>query len=262
VIRHRRWCSVARDTRVVVAFASSLVLASAVVVGCGRDGRNAPGTERAHGTAAITPADLADMVLPKSELGSQFSEFEEASVSGPMPNHRAATETFADDTGVHLADRGRRDGYRQVYSLRASAPLPAEGLLSGGTYVELFEGEEAAGDYIDHRIAEFERARGEAHRIPEIGTVRYATVRRFAVSGIGDDAAGLEVAAQTNRRKSFETQISFRVGAIVARASTVSVGDFTERDQALGVAEALERRIAGVLGMRAGSGGEASLRSG
>ncbi len=202
------------------------------------------------------------MVLPRSELGPRFSQFVEATVSGPMPNHRAATETFADDTGVDLADRGRRDGYRRVYSIRAGMPVRGDGLVSGGTYVELFEGEEAAGGYVDHRIAEFERARGEAYRIPDIGKVRYATVRRFAVSGIGDDAAGLEIAAQTNRRSSFETQISFRLGPIVARASTVSVGDFTERHQALRVAEALESRIAGVLATRAGSRDEGSFRSG
>ena len=236
--------------RVVVALAVSLALASAAVVGCSGDSGNAPNAEQAQRTAEVTSRDLAEMVLPRSELGPRFSEFVEATVSGPMPNHRAATETFADDTGVDLADRGRRDGYRRVYSIRAGARVPADGLVSGGTYVESFESEEAASDYLKNRIAEFERAEGEAYRIPDVGTVRYAGVRTFAVSGIGADAAGLEVAAETNRRTSYETQISFRVGRIVARASTVSVGDFTDRDEALRVAEALESRIVEVVRTR------------
>jgi hypothetical protein len=230
-----------RGARVVVVLAASLALASAAVVGCSGDGDDAPNAEQ---------ADLADMVLPRSELGPRFAEFERAAVSGPMPNHRAATETFADDTGVDLADRGRRDGYRQVYWIGADTPVPADGLISGGTYVESFESEEAAREYLNNRIADFERAQGDAYRIPDVGTVRYATVRTFAVSGIGADAAGLEVVAETNRQTTYETQISFRVGGVVARASTVSVGDFTDRDQAMRVAEALEGRIVEVVRAR------------
>jgi len=234
--------------RVVIALAASLALASGAVVGCSRDGDDASNAGQADRT--VTSTDLADMVLPKSELGRRFSEFEEATVSGPMPNHRAATETFADDTGVDLAERGRRGGYRQVYSIGADTPVPADGLVSGGTYVESFESEEAARDYLNNRIAEFERAQGEAYPIPAVGTVRYAVVRPFAVSGIGADTAGLEVVAETNRQTTYEIQISFRVGRIVARASTVSVGDFTDRDQALRLAEALESRIVDAVGTR------------
>ena len=150
----------AADGRAVAAVAVSLALAAGAVA-CGEEGPNARNGDASRGTVQITWTDLAAMVLPQGELGREFAAFEEAPVSGPMPNHRAATETFADDTGVDLAEKGRHDGYRKVFWIRAETPLPAKGVVSGGTYVELFESEEAAGDYVDDRIEEFERAQGE-----------------------------------------------------------------------------------------------------
>ena len=241
-------------TRAVAAFISSLALASAVVA-CGGNGGEAESRRDERAAAKVSSADLSSMVLSKDRLGPDFSDFRKAPVSGPVPNWGAAVETRGDDTSADLAERGRRDGYQEIYWISADAG-PVEGVVTAMTYVELLESERAAGNYVDFKIEDLERTEGRAFDLGPTrpGKMRYAAVRTFEVADLGEKAEGVEMILEISGKTAFETRIVFQAEQIVATVVLASMGGFVDRDEAMIIAEALERRIADVVAAKTASG--------
>jgi hypothetical protein len=211
-----------------------LVLAA---IGCSGDGGGAGGS-------AITSADLALMVLPKTAFAEEYADLEVDSDSGPADNAAEAENTIdPEDDEADLERAGRLRGYELAYSSRGLTALETgEGAVELATSVELFEDDEAASVYIEDRLADYERFVGR-----DLDGVTFIDATRFDVGEVGDEAYGMVGEASFAQMRLVGTFVVFRLGRFVGAVVISRADDREVNAEAERLARELESRIEGVL---------------
>ena len=188
----------------------------------------------------VTAQQLAVMVLPQQELGGSPELQLDEEDSGPLTAREVADSTTDPrDGAADLRRAGWLDGYELNYSnpSRAVSFQRGEGLIVGGSTVNLFDTETSARAYLVRQIQSFERYRGK-----EIEGIRLETFETFDVS-VGDEAWGVEFTARAGKTTMHLTGVVFRSGRLAADAGFMRADDTTMREAAVKAARALESRI-------------------
>jgi len=195
------------------------------------------------GSEEINRDELAIMVLPRGELGSEFAAFEVDDDSGPGSARRLADNTMdPDDTPASLKRAGWTTGYDLTYSTKKR--LAGEGrrsAVSAGTSADLFATETDARSFILGEIRQFERFEGKTHE-----GVKLLRTDEFDVA-VGDESWGVELEFRTGRVTVRSTGVIFRHGRLVATAFHLRADGADARAQTASLALKLENRIEHVL---------------
>ena len=180
--------------------------------------------------------------------------------SGAVNQTDAADDTLdPDDTADDLIRAGRRGGYEVSYDdPQFAAFTRRKGLLGVTVGVDLFRDQYAAAKYLRKQVNDFQALRGEV--IDDDSGARLFTVRRFRVTGVGIQPAGLEYAAGIGRVRAYSTLIAFQRGPVVAGVQIGRADKHYRRAHALRVARALDRRIQAVLAGKPPADGKPIVR--
>lgn len=176
-------------------------------------------------------ADLPLMVLPRGEVGAGAGFVLDDDFPGAISN--AVVAPGLGTSAEELARLGRVDGY----SLRFR-----RGVARLGTTAELMSSPEAAAAYVELLVPTFSQT-----GLLRTGE-RIAGLRRFAVNGIGDAAAGLSVAfSAAGRFGQRSTTIVFRVGNLVGTAQVFRPQRAVATAETTALAVSLAERFTAVL---------------
>jgi hypothetical protein len=180
------------------------------------------------------------MVLPQDAMGGAYADLElHEEGSGHVDNaERAKDNVDLEDSRESLIRAGRIGGYTQAFR-------PAERrtpLIEVSTSVELLRDEAAAAEYLEDELADFERMRGR-----KFAGVSLRKAKRFPVTGLGDEAGGVEVAIAFKKRRGYSTIVAFRRGRVVAAADLTRADRRDVRGEVQRLARVLESRVSGVL---------------
>ncbi|MEX2102720.1 MAG: hypothetical protein WD805_02060 [Gaiellaceae bacterium] len=184
--------------------------------------------------------EMATMVLPRDAMGGAYADLElHEESSGHVDNAKRAKENVdLEDSREALIRAGRIGGYSQAFR-------PSKGgtpLIEVSTTVELLRDEEMAAAYLEDQFADFERANGK-----KFEGVSLRKAKRFPVTGIGDEAGGVEVAIAFKKRRGYSTIVAFRRGRVVAAADLTRADHRDVRGEVQRLARVLESRVSGVL---------------
>lgn len=222
-----------------------LVLAGALVLaGCSLGGQEA---RESVEQPAITKAQLADMVLPRAELGTIAAGTRPAPETGAVGNAEAAEDSLdPDDSGSSLRSAGRLAGHKAYFGGNYLAVLKRQaGLYLVGTEIELMEDPVYAAQYLHKQLGDFQRFTGAQSDGTDL-----SGVSSFQVTGIGDEAGGLHATSSNGKRKLHFTAVAFRRERIVAVAAIVRADRENADNQARALAVKLDKRIQDVLAGR------------
>ena len=180
------------------------------------------------------------MVLPQDAMGGAYADLElHEEGSGHVDNAKLAKENIdLEDSREALIRAGRIGGYSQAFR----PPKGGTPLIEVSTTVELLRDEEMAAAYLEDQLADFERAKGKRFE-----GVSLRQAKRFPVSGIGDEAGGVEVSVAFKKRRGYSTIVAFRRGRVVAAADLTRADPREVRDEVQRLARVLESRVSGVL---------------
>jgi hypothetical protein len=184
--------------------------------------------------------ELAKMVLPLDAMGGAYADLElHEEGSGHVDNaERAKDNVDLEDSREALIRAGRIGGYSQAFRPRAGG----KPLIEVSTTVELLRDEEMATAYLEEQLADFERMKGRKFK-----GVSLSRAKRFSVTGIGDEAGGVEVTVAIRKRRGYSTIVAFRRGRVVAAADLTRADRRDVRDEVQRLARVLESRASGVL---------------
>jgi hypothetical protein len=184
--------------------------------------------------------ELATMVLPQDAMGGAYADLElHEERSGHVDNAREAKQNVdLEDSREALIRAGRIGGYTQ----RFRPPKGGTPLIEVSTTVELLRDEEMAATYLEDQLADFERMKGR-----KIEGVSLRGAKRFPVTGIGDEAGGVEVTLAFKKRRGYSTIVAFRRGRVVAAADLTRADRRDVRGEVQRLARVLESRVSGVL---------------
>jgi hypothetical protein len=183
---------------------------------------------------------MATMVLPLTAMGGAYADFElHEDGSGHVDNaERAKDNVDLEDSREALIRAGRIGGYTQAFRpVKAGTPL-----IEVSTSVELLRDEEAATEYLEDQLADFERMRGK-----KFAGVTLSKAKRFPVTGIGDETGGVEIGIAYKKRRGFSTIVAFRRGRVFAAADLTRADRHDMRDEVQRLARVLESRVSGIL---------------
>ena len=194
----------------------------------------------------ITDGELSLMVLPLSDLGSQYAGFElSEDQSGFQSNDKTIENAFdQEDETADVQRFGRVKGYEEDY-------LSSEGLLGGtgpfhiSTAVVLHEGADGASGNLKDGVEDAQRAVGSTK---EDATLE--TAEKFSVEDVGQEAAGLfqKGSVEADGGLTFyQTVVGFRQGRLIGAVSITRLDDEDVRDEATALARKLDERILAVL---------------
>jgi hypothetical protein len=194
------------------------------------------------GSQEITRDELAIMVLPQGELGTEFTAFEVDEDSGPGSARRLAENSMdPDDTPGSVKRAGWTAGYDLSYSAPKRLVVEGSAAISAGTSADLFATETDARSYIVEEIRQFQRFEGKTYE-----GVKILSVDEFDVS-VGDESWGVEMELRGGSVRLTMTGVIFRHGRLVATAFHLRRDAADVRSQAAGLALKLESRITRVL---------------
>ena len=209
----------------------------ALLAGCGSlpfSGEEAP-------APSATKRQLAVMVLPRDELGTEADGLRQSRQAGPRDNAAEAEGTIdPDDDAEELRLAGRQHGYRLAYTAPDGA---RKGVLEVGTSVEVFETELAASRYLHDQADDHELLRGK--RVAP--GVRLVASERLDPGALGEEARAFRATVRAGRQRLYGTVVAFRHGRLVAAATLARFDDADVAARARELAAALERRIVAVL---------------
>ena len=215
--------------------AAGLLACVLVLAGCALGEEGAPDE--------ITGDELAIMVLPQGELGSEFAAFAADDDSGPGTARDLADGTFEpDDTGASVKRSGWTAGYDLTYSTQkrlAAGRRP--GAVSAGTSADLFATETNARSFILTELRQFKRFEGKSRE-----GVKILRADEFDVT-VGDEGWGVELEFRGSGATLTMTGVIFRHGRLVASAFYLRGDGADVRPQAASLALKLENRIERVL---------------
>jgi hypothetical protein len=217
-------------------------LLMAVAVACNGGGGPADLTDR-----EITDEELALMVLPQSELGPEYADFElDEEESGFNTNESEIEDAFdPEDEAADVERFGRVKGYGEEYSA-FDAVLEGQGVYLIATDVDLFEDADgASGEFRDT----VEDAKGQVGETNEGATLESA--EEFDAGEIADEAAGYAFRATTSADEDgvtlYGTTVGFRRGRIIGSSVIIRLDDQDVQEEATALARKLDERIQAVL---------------
>lgn len=180
------------------------------------------------------------MVLPQAAMGGAYADLElHEEGSGHIDNaERAKDNVDLEDSRESLIRAGRIGGYTQAFR-PADRRTP---LIEVSTSVELLRDAEAATEYLEDQLADFERMKGR-----KFEGVSLSRAKRFPVTGIGDEAGGVRVTLAVRKRRGYSTVVAFRRGRVVAVADLTRADNRDVHDEVQRLARVLESRVSGVL---------------
>lgn len=226
-----------------VAMALLFAVCLAVLSGCG--GGEADVTAR-----EIGDEELALMVLPQDELGTEYAELElNEDGSGFLSNDEVIAESHdRDDERRDIERFGRVNGYSEAYSTTGGF-LAGEGLPDVMMGVELLRDSAGASGRLEDEIADYET---ELREQAEEEDAQEADLRPFSTGGIGDEAVGLQVRFTIPvdgglKLSYYATYVSFRRGRLVGAVLVGESEDRDRRDEVAALARKLDERIQAVL---------------
>lgn len=187
--------------------------------------------------------ELAIMVLPQGELGSEYAAFAVDDDSGRGTARDLAEGTFEpNDTAASVKRSGWTAGYDLTYSTqkRLAADRRA-GAVSAGTSADLFATETGARSFILTELRHFRRFEGKTRE-----GVKILRTDEFDVT-VGDEGWGVEFEFRGSGATLTMTGVIFRHGRLVATAFYLRADDADVRPQAASLALKLENRIERVL---------------
>jgi len=192
----------------------------------------------------ITAGQLAVMVLPHGELGTPAAFQVDPEDSGRVSAREAAEATTDPrDNAADIRQAGWLGGYELNYSdpNRSVSFERGEGLVVGGSTVDLFDTETSARAHLLQEIRDLERFRGQV-----VDGVRLARFETFEVD-VGDEGWGIEMTARARGVTMHATGVLFRSGRLTADAGFLRVDNADMRAEAVAAARALQSRIERVL---------------
>jgi len=214
-----------------------VVLAIVLLSACGGGG----GDERTD--REITDEELSLMVLPQSELGSQYAEFLlDEGGSGFQTNESQIEAAFDKDDEAKDVERfGRLNGYDQSF-ISPDALQEGKGVFAVGTTLGLYEDAEgASGDFQDVP----EDLRRSVAKTSEEATL--TDMQDFDPGEIGDGSGGLVLTFDIAGQGVRVTTVGFREGRLVADAVIARADDEDVREEATALARKLDERLLAVL---------------
>jgi hypothetical protein len=195
----------------------------------------------------ITDEELALMVLPQSELGPDYADFQrDEDQSGLKSNEQTIKDAFdPEDESSDVDQFGRLNGYGDEYS-SLEALTDGQGVFLIATDVDLFEGPDgASGDFRD-TIDDAKRQVGETSE-----GVTFESAEEFVVSEIADESAGYVFRATAtgdqNKITLQGTTVGLRRGRIIGSAIIVRLDDQDVGEEVTALARKLDERIQAVL---------------
>jgi hypothetical protein len=195
----------------------------------------------------ITDGELSLMVLPLSDLGSQYAQFElSQDESGFQSNDKTIENAFdPEDEAADVQRFGRVKGYEEDY-LSSAGLLGGTGPFHIATGVILHEQADGASGNLKNGVEDAQKAVG--------GTKDDATLEtseEFSVKDVGQEAAGLfqkgSVAGNDGGLTFYQTLVGFRQGRLIGSVSITRLDDEDVRDEATALARKLDDRILAVL---------------
>jgi hypothetical protein len=184
--------------------------------------------------------ELATMVLPLDAMGRAYADLElHEDGSGHTDNaERAKDNVDLEDSREALIRAGRIGGYSQAFR----PPKRNTPLIEVSTTVELLRDEEMAAAYLEDQLADFVRMKGRKFK-----GVALSRAKRFPVTGIGDEAGGVDLTVAIRKRRGYSTIVAFRRGRVVAAADLTRADRHDMRGEVQRLARVLESRVSGVL---------------
>jgi hypothetical protein len=195
----------------------------------------------AAGPAAAAPENpLAQLAVPRAQLGKIAQGLPVQLLSGTTTNARAADDTFdPNDTAATISKAGRVSGYTLLYGdVGWSALRRGQGLIAVGTSLDFFHNARQATIYEIKSLHDLARVRGRNLQ----GTVVERS-SAWRVAGLGPGSVGLEIVQRVGNRRIHSTLVDFQIDRILCEA-VINRGDTRNvHAQAAAVARTLARRI-------------------
>jgi hypothetical protein len=217
-----------------------VALTFALAVACGGGGQKDL-TDR-----EITDDELSLMVLPLSDLGSQYADFELDDTSGLQNNEQVIDDAFDKEDEAQDVERfGRATGYDGSYTF--SGGLPEEkGPVHIATGVILHENADGASGNLKDGVEDAQRAVGMTKE-----DVTIQSVETFEVGNIGDEAVGLSQKASLKVDEEeltlYQTIVGFQEGRLIGSVAITSLEGGDAQEEATALARKLDERILAVL---------------
>jgi hypothetical protein len=220
----------------MVMVALTLILASA----CGGGGQKDL-TDR-----EITDDELSLMVLPLSDLGSQYADFELDDTSGLQSNEQAIDDAFDSEDEAQDVERfGRANGYEAFYT-STQALLDEKGPINVGMDVILHENADGASGNLKDGVEDAQRAVGMTKE-----DVTIQSVDTFKVDNIGDEAVGMVHKASFKVDEGEltveQTVVGFQEGRLIGSVAITGFEGEDMQAEATALARKLDERILAVL---------------
>ncbi|HJP40459.1 MAG TPA: hypothetical protein QGF35_01965 [Dehalococcoidia bacterium] len=194
----------------------------------------------------VTSRDLSIMVLPEEGWGELAEDMAIDPDSGFEDNKSAADDSLnPNDEEDDFELAGRINGYSLSFESAdfEKALLAEDGILSLSSEVWIFTTEEDAERDIQRRLDELEEFEGV-----ELDDVILDSYLEFDADIPGDQAGGIEMTISVSVLDiSFKMTVAFiRTGRLVASVGIGTLDGTDVRDEAVGAANELEKRIRGV----------------
>jgi len=226
--------------------AAALIAACLLLAACGGEEE-----EEAEAPADLTAGEITDeelslMVVPLSELGSQYADFEfYEDESGFQSNEDIIDAAFDEEDEAGDVERfGRVNGYGEDYR-SVEAALEREGAFLIGTATELYEDADGASGDLKDGVEDMQRQVGMTKE-----DVTLEDAEEFDPGRIADESAGLlltgSVAAGQEVRY-YMTVVGFRRGRLLGSVAIARFDEEDVREEAEALARKLDERITAVL---------------
>ena len=186
------------------------------------------------------------MVLPLSDLGSQYADFELDDTSGLQSNEQVISDAFDKEDEAQDVERfGRANGYEALYT-SSQALLEEKGPINIGMSVVLHENADGASGNLKDGADDAQRAVGKTN---EDVTIEGADT--FEVGDIGQDAVGVVQKASFKADQAEftlnQTIVGFQEGRLIGSVVITGFEGEDMQAEATAIARKLDERILAVL---------------
>ncbi len=195
----------------------------------------------AAASAAIPPAKLALMPLPLAAYGADAARLTFApDESGAVDNKRAAaTSIDRSDSAASLGAAGRIAGVDLTFANYDLIGKPGKLAYVTSTVESYRDPDAASGGLV--------RSLGDVTTSDPAGGLRVLSSKRFAVPGLGDEATGIQVRLMLGPAATWFTGVAVRRGELLELVGVLRTDGRSQKAAAIGLAQALSRRVEGVL---------------
>jgi len=194
----------------------------------------------------ITDGELSLMVLPQSDLGSQYADFKLDDTSGLQSNEQVINTAFdTEDEAQDVEQFGRANGYEESYTFSAAQP-EENGPIHIATGVILHKDADGASGNLKNGVEDAQQAVGKTKE-----DVTLQGVETFEVGNIGQEAVGLVQKASLKVGEQElaieQTLVGFREGRLIGSVTIGSLAGGDVQEEATALARKLDERILAVL---------------